>query len=118
VIRARLMAEAETNVAIRVTETPGGEAFEVAGAASSRSASCSRTCAARASSSRWRDRGVLMREEGGERLEPIEEVTVDVDADYSGVVVDKLNQRRGELPRCARAPAARRGSSRWCRAAG
>jgi GTP-binding protein len=31
VIRARLMAEAESNVAIRVSETPGGEAFEVAG---------------------------------------------------------------------------------------
>jgi GTP-binding protein len=40
---------------------------------------------------------VLFREEGGKRLEPVEEVTIDVDEDYSGVVVDKLSQRKGEL---------------------
>jgi GTP-binding protein len=40
---------------------------------------------------------VLFREEGGQRLEPIEEVTVDVDEEYAGVVVDKLSQRKGEL---------------------
>ena len=41
---------------------------------------------------------VLFRDEGGERLEPIEEVTIDVDEDFAGVVVDKLSsQRKGEL---------------------
>jgi GTP-binding protein len=97
VIRARLMAEAETNVAIRVSETPGGEAFEVAGRGELQIGVLlenMRREGFELSVSRPR---VLMRDEGGERLEPIEEVTVDVDADYSGVVVDKLSQRRGEL---------------------
>jgi GTP-binding protein len=40
---------------------------------------------------------VLLREADGQRLEPVEEVTVDVDEDFAGVVVDKLAQRRGEL---------------------
>jgi GTP-binding protein len=40
---------------------------------------------------------VLFREEDGQRLEPIEEVTVDVDEDYSGVVVEKLSSRKGDL---------------------
>ena len=40
---------------------------------------------------------MLFREEGGKRLEPIEEVTVDVDEEFAGVVVDKLSQRKGEL---------------------
>jgi GTP-binding protein len=40
---------------------------------------------------------VITREENGQRMEPVEEVTVDVDEEYSGVVVDKLSQRRGEV---------------------
>jgi GTP-binding protein len=40
---------------------------------------------------------VLFREEGGHQVEPIEEVTVDVDEEHAGVVVEKLSQRRGEL---------------------
>src|SRR5262249_43974164 len=33
----------------------------------------------------------------GERMEPIEEVVIDVDEEYAGVVIDKLGQRRAEL---------------------
>ena len=40
---------------------------------------------------------VLFREEDGVRMEPIEEVTVDVDEEYAGAVVEKLTQRKGEL---------------------
>ena len=40
---------------------------------------------------------VLFREEGGQRLEPIEEITIDVDEEFAGVVVDKLSIRKGEL---------------------
>jgi GTP-binding protein len=36
-------------------------------------------------------------ETSGQRLEPVEEVVVDVDEDYAGAVIDKLTQRRGEL---------------------
>jgi GTP-binding protein len=97
VIRERLMREAESNVAIRVKDTPGGEAFEVSGRGELQMGVLIETMRREGfelSISRPR---VLYREEDGQRLEPIEEVTVDVDEEYSGVVVDKLAQRKGEL---------------------
>ena len=97
VIRERLMRETESNVAIRVTDTPGGEAFDVAGRGELQLGVLienMRREGFELSISRPR---VLTRDEGGQRLEPVEEVTVDVDEEFSGVVVDKLNQRRGEL---------------------
>ncbi len=98
VIRDRLFRESEGNVAIKVRET-GESAFEVAGRGELQL-------------------GVLietMRREGfelsisrprvlydtdpdtGERLEPIEEVTIDVDDPYTGIVIEKVSQRKGEL---------------------
>jgi GTP-binding protein len=97
VIRDRLMREAETNVAIKVADTPGGEAFEVSGRGELQMGVLienMRREGFELSVSRPR---VLFREEGKERLEPIEEVTVDVDEEFAGVVVDKLSQRKGEL---------------------
>ena len=97
VIRERLMREAESNVAIRVTDTPGGEAFEVAGRGELQMGVLienMRREGFELSVSRPR---VLMREENGQRLEPIEEVTVDVDEEFTGVVIDKLSLRKGEL---------------------
>ncbi|HMQ92934.1 MAG TPA: translational GTPase TypA [Amaricoccus sp.] len=97
VIRDRLMREAETNVAIRVADTPGGEAFEVSGRGELQMGVLienMRREGFELSVSRPR---VLFRDEGGQRLEPVEEVTIDVDEEYSGVVVDKLSQRKGEL---------------------
>jgi GTP-binding protein len=97
VIRERLYREAESNVAIRVSDTPGGDAFEVAGRGELQLGVLienMRREGFELSVSRPR---VLFREVGGERLEPIEEVTVDVDEEFAGVVVDKLSQRRGEL---------------------
>lgn len=97
VIRDRLMREAECNVAIRVTDTPGGEAFEVAGRGELQMGVLienMRREGFELSISRPR---VLMREEGGQRLEPIEEVVVDVDEPYAGSVVEKLSLRKGEL---------------------
>jgi GTP-binding protein len=97
VIRERLMREAESNVAIRVSDTPGGEAFEVAGRGELQMGVLienMRREGFELSISRPR---VLYREEGGQRLEPVEEVTIDVDEEFAGIVVDKLSQRRGDL---------------------
>jgi len=97
VIRERLLREAESNVAIRVTDTPGGDAYEVAGRGELQMGVLienMRREGFELSVSRPR---VLMRDADGERLEPVEEVTVDVDDEFSGVVVDKLSQRKGEL---------------------
>ena len=40
---------------------------------------------------------MLFRVENGQRLEPVEEVQIDVDEDYAGAVVEKLSQRKAEL---------------------
>ncbi len=97
VIRDRLMREAESNVAIRITDTPGGEAFDVAGRGELQMGVLienMRREGFELSISRPR---VLTREIDGQRMEPIEEVTIDVDEEYSGVVVEKLALRKGEL---------------------
>ncbi|TVS05441.1 MAG: translational GTPase TypA [Rhodobacteraceae bacterium] len=98
VIRERLMREAEVNVAIKVTDTPGGEAFDVAGRGELQMGVLienMRREGFELSVSRPR---VLMRDEGGARLEPVEEVTIDVDDDYTGTVIEKLTgPRRGDL---------------------
>ena len=97
VIRDRLMREAESNVAIRITDAPGGEAFEVAGRGELQMGVLienMRREGFELSISRPR---VLLRDEGGQRMEPVEEVTIDVDETYSGAVVEKLALRKGEL---------------------
>jgi len=97
VIRDRLMREAEGNVAIRITDTAEKDAFEVAGRGELQIGVLienMRREGFELSVSRPR---VMMREEGGKRLEPIEEVTVDVDEEFSGAVVDKLSQRKAEM---------------------
>ncbi len=99
VIRDRLMKEAERNVAIRVREVADKDSLEVAGRGELQL-------------------GILienMRREGfeltvsrpqvvnkldaatGQKLEPIEEVIIDVDEQHSGIVVQKLSERRGDM---------------------
>jgi GTP-binding protein len=98
VIRERLLKEAESNVAIRVTDTPGGEAFEVAGRGELQMGVLienMRREGFELSISRPR---VLFREIDGVEHEPIEEVTIDVDDEHTGAVIEKLTgPRRGEL---------------------
>jgi len=96
-IRDRLMREAEGNVAIQVTETEEKDAFQVAGRGELQLGVLIETMRREGyelSISRPR---VLFKSENGQRLEPIEEVQVDVDEDYAGVVVDKMSQRRAEM---------------------
>lgn len=98
VIRDRLMKEAEQNVAIKIADTPGGEAFEVSGRGELQMGVLienMRREGFELSISRPR---VIMREEDGQRMEPVEEVIVDVDDEYTGAVIDKLTgERKGDL---------------------
>ena len=99
VVGARLMREAESNVAIKVAESTERGAFEVSGRGELQLAVLienMRREGFELSISRPR---VLFQEDEktGEKLEPIEEVTIDVDEEYSGVVVDKMSQRKAEL---------------------
>ena len=98
VIRERLLREAESNVAIRVSETPGGEAFEVAGRGELQMGVLIENMRREGFELSISRPQVLLREEGGQVLEPIEEVTIDVDDDFAGAVIEKLTgARRGEL---------------------
>jgi GTP-binding protein len=99
VIGARLLREAESNVAIRVTEMESRDAFEVAGRGELQLGVLIETMRREGfelSISRPR---VLFKtdEKTGERLEPIEDVVVDVDEEYSGVVVEKMSLRKAEM---------------------
>jgi GTP-binding protein len=98
VIRERLMKEAEINVAIKVTDTPGGDAFEVAGRGELQMGVLienMRREGFELSISRPR---VLFRDIDGVKHEPVEEVTIDVDDEFTGAVIEKLTgPRRGEL---------------------
>ena len=98
VIRERLMRESEVNVAIKVADTPGGDAFEVSGRGELQMGVLienMRREGFELSISRPR---VIFREVDGVRMEPIEEVIVDVDDEYSGAVIEKLTgERKGDL---------------------
>jgi GTP-binding protein len=98
VIRDRLLKEAETNVAIKVADTPGGEAFEVSGRGELQMGVLienMRREGFELSISRPR---VILRDEDGQRMEPVEEVIIDVDDEYTGAVIDKLTgERKGDL---------------------
>ncbi|MFM9846163.1 MAG: translational GTPase TypA [Hyphomicrobiaceae bacterium] len=99
VIRERLLKEAERNVAIRITENADKDSFDVAGRGelqlgilieNMRREGFELTVS--------RPRVVFRTDEAtGEKLEPIEEVIVDVDEGFSGVVVQKLSERKGQL---------------------
>ena len=96
-IRDRLLREAEGNVALRIQETQDKDAFEVAGRGELQLGVLIETLRREGfelSISRPR---VIFKEEGGQRLEPLEEVFVDVDEEFSGAVVEKISQRKGEL---------------------
>ena len=99
VIGARLMRETDSNVAIHVKETGSKDAFEVAGRGELQLGVLIETMRREGfelSISRPR---VLFRTDPdtGERLEPIEEVLIDVDEEYSGVVVEKMSLRKAEM---------------------
>jgi GTP-binding protein len=98
VIRERLLAEAETNVAITFAESSSKDAFEIGGRGElqlgvlieqMRREGFEMTVS--------RPRVLFQRDEAGNRTEPIEEVTIDVDDEFSSAVVDSMNRRKGEM---------------------
>jgi GTP-binding protein len=98
-LRARLLREAEGNVAITVRESADKDAFEVSGRGELQLGVLIETMRREGYEMSISRPRVIYRNDPatGQRLEPIEEVVVDVDEDYVGVVVEKLGQRRGEM---------------------
>ncbi len=98
-IRDRLLRESEGNVAIKITESNESEAFEVAGRGELQLGVLIETMRREGFELTIGRPRVLTRknEETGEREEPMEEVLVDVDEPYSGVVVEKMSRRKGVM---------------------
>ncbi|MFZ5782804.1 MAG: translational GTPase TypA [Pseudomonadota bacterium] len=98
-IRARLMREAEGNVAIRVRDTENTDAYEVAGRGELQLGVLIETMRREGFELAVGRPRVLFQADAvtGQRLEPIEEVVVDVDDAYTGVVVEQISTRKGEL---------------------
>ncbi|MEG2312189.1 translational GTPase TypA [Brevundimonas sp.] len=98
VIRDRLMKEAEANVAIRITQAPGSDAYEVAGRGELQLGVLIENMRREGFElSISRPRVVYQTGENGEKMEPIEDVMIDVDEEFSGIVIEKLSARKAEM---------------------
>ena len=97
-IRDRLLREAEGNVALRVRESDDKDAMEVAGRGELQLGILIETMRREGFElSVSRPKVLLRRNDAGELEEPIEEVVIDVDEEHSGVVVQKMSERKAEL---------------------
>ena len=99
VIRDRLLKEGERNVAIRVTESSDKDSYEVAGRGELQLGILIETMRREGFELTFSRPRVLFKTDPatGKRMEPIEEVIVDVDEEHAGIVVKKLSERRGDL---------------------
>ena len=96
-IRDRLFREAESNVAIKVTESADKDSFEVAGRGELQLGVLIETMRREGFELGISRPRVLFREENGQRTEPYEQVVIDVDDEYSGTVIDKMAIRKAEM---------------------
>jgi GTP-binding protein len=98
-IRDRLLREAEGNVALRVTESDEKDAMEVAGRGELQLGILIETMRREGYEVSVSRPKVLVRfdPDTGEMTEPIEEVVIDLDEEHSGVVVQKMSERKAEL---------------------
>ena len=99
VIAARLKREAEGNVAIRVRESSEKDAIEVAGRGELQLGVLIETMRREGFEMSISRPRVLFKTDpvSGQRLEPIEEILVDVDEEFAGIVVDKMSRRKAEM---------------------
>lgn len=96
-IRERLLDEAETNVAITFKESANKDAFEIGGRGELQLGVLIETMRREGFELTVSRPKVLFKEENGQKLEPIEEVTIDVDEEYASTVVDKMNRRKADM---------------------
>ena len=96
-IRERLLAEAEVNVAITFKESDGKDSFEIGGRGELQLGVLIETMRREGFELTVSRPKVLFQEENGQKLEPVEEVTIDVDEEYASTVVDKMNRRKAEM---------------------
>jgi GTP-binding protein len=99
VLRARLLREAEGNVALKITETDQTDSFNVAGRGELQLGVLIETMRREGFELSISRPSVLFKtdEVTGKRLEPMEEVQIDVDSEFVGSVVESMNSRKGQM---------------------
>jgi GTP-binding protein len=96
-LRARLLKELETNVAMRLTETDSPDTFEVAGRGELHLSILIETMRRQGYEFQVSKPNVIMRSIKGVNCEPIEHLIIDVPEEFMGVVMDKLGPRKAEM---------------------
>ena len=96
-IRERLMHEAMMNVGIRVEEVAGEDRFKISGRGELHLSILIETMRREGYELEVSMPEVILKEEGGEKLEPVEEVVIEVDPDYQGVVMEAIGARKAEM---------------------
>ena len=96
-IRERLLAEAEVNVAITFAESENRDSFEIGGRGELQLGVLIETMRREGFEMTVSRPKVLFRMIDGQRHEPMEEIIIDVDADFASPVIDTLNQRKAEM---------------------
>ncbi|WP_288586762.1 translational GTPase TypA [uncultured Methylobacterium sp.] len=97
-IRDRLFKEAEGNVTLKIEEAADKDSFYVSGRGELQLAILIETMRREGFEiAVSRPRVVFEKDEAGEIMEPIEEVVIDVDEEYSGVVVQKMSERKADM---------------------
>lgn len=96
-IRERLQTELLHNVALKVEDTEDPDKFRVSGRGELHLSILIETMRREGYELAICKPEVIMREENGEQLEPYENLTVDVEENHQGSIMEKLGERRGEL---------------------
>ncbi len=96
-IRDRLLREAEGNITLRVRESDEKDSMEVAGRGELQLGILIETMRREGYELSVSRPKVLFKEENGQSLEPIEEVVIDLDEEHSGIVVQKMSERKADL---------------------
>ncbi|HYE08554.1 MAG TPA: translational GTPase TypA [Patescibacteria group bacterium] len=96
-LRARLFKELETNVAMRVFETDSPDSFEVAGRGELHLSILIETMRRQGYEFQISKPSVIFKIVDGEKLEPIEHLTIDIPEEFMGAVMDKLGTRKAEM---------------------
>jgi GTP-binding protein len=98
VIRDRLLKEAEGNVALKIEESADKDSFYVSGRGELQLAVLIETMRREGFEiAVSRPRVVMQKDDNGQLLEPVEEVVIDVDEEHSGIVVQKMSERKAEM---------------------
>jgi len=96
-IRNRLIAEAETNVAITFSENQNKDSFEIGGRGELQLGVLIETMRREGFELSLSRPKVVYKDVEGAKCEPYEEVTIDVDEEFSSIVIDNMNQRKADM---------------------